>query len=152
MEGYTTRHSCETDCDEPGASTHIESSADIAIARAWLTSQLYGSTSLPSLVGTLSTITDPLSLTGVSVCKKITFSEINDKPRVWYPSSPNGDLMIVHQGHGVGYTELNFDDIAQLLINDGFTVCGIVMVGGSETVGGNTSDHAGTTINQHVRQ
>jgi len=119
---------------------HIHSSGDISTIRQMLIDDIYngGSSggSLPSEIGTLATKTDPLSLTGTSACKDITMTTYttykNTKPTVWYPTSPNGDLMIVHQGHSGGMTSYNFDATVQLYINNNFTVMGFFMPGGAD--------------------
>jgi len=145
MEGYEVRYDCETDCAEPAASTHIESADDIAIARAWLISMVFGG-GLPTGTGTLSSVTSPITLTGVATCQKITFAFSSAEPRLWTPNSTNGDLVLIHGGHEMAYDDLDMDVVIQQLIDAGFTVCGFVMPGGSATVGGNTGSHNGLSL------
>lgn len=122
---------------------------DLSIARAWLTTLVFGG-GLPTDTGTLSSVTSPITVNGTSDCKKIAFSSTSSEPRVWYPTSPNGDLVLIHQGHGIGYGSLNCNSIIQLLITEGFTVCGFVMIGGTATVGGDTATHSSSPIRQHL--
>jgi hypothetical protein len=121
---------------------HIRTSDDLTAWRSSLLTDVFAG-SLPSEDGTLSSVTSPVAgLTGLDTCEKITMSASTSRPRVWTPTSPNGDLVILHQGHTGGYNSYGYGTALQSYLTAGFTVCGLVMPGGADEVTSSTSgDH-----------
>lgn len=134
------------DCNSVDRYIHIFTASDLTTLRGWLVDDIFGG-SLPSEVGTLSSVTSPVAgLTGLSTTEKITFSGFDARPRVWTPSSANGDLMILHQGHSGNYNDYSFDVALQTYLTEGFVVCGLVMPGGvDEVTSGTSTSHNSTT-------
>lgn len=98
---------------------------------------------LPDEVGSLTTVTSPVAgLTDLDRCEKITMNAYTAEPRVWYPDTPNGDLIVMHQGHSWTYNQGNYNLVLQQLLTAGYTVCGLVLPGGADVVtSGSTTAH-----------
>jgi hypothetical protein len=119
----------------------VRTSADVTFYRSAIVSAIF-SGSLPSEVGTLSTFSNPAgALTGLSTCQKITMTGYTARPVLWSPTSENGKAMILHQGHSGSFTSYRINEALQSYLTAGFTVCGIVMPGGSDTTSGTSTNH-----------
>lgn len=121
----------------------VSSQADITPYRNLARTQIFGSTSLPTEIATIESVTSPVSgLTGLSKTERMVMTGYTSRPRVWTPSTSNGDAIILHQGHTGTYTSYRMDEALQQYLTAGFTVCGMVMPGGAnETTSGSSWQH-----------
>jgi hypothetical protein len=126
---------------EPELSTHFAHAHQLTFQRSRLNTEVFGG-SLPSELGTLSSVTSPVAgLTSLDTCEKIAMVAYTAEPRVWTPTSPNGDLFLLYQGHDWSYNQGNYEDVLQQLLTAGYTVVGFVMPGGDTVTSGTTIDH-----------
>jgi hypothetical protein len=129
---------------------YVRSTNDVDGARDGLIFDVFLA-SLPSEVGTLENVASPLpGLTGVATCQKIVFSTWGSRPRVFTPTISNNEVVIVHQGHGGGYSDLDMDDVIQTFITAGFVVVGMVMPGGDEVTSGDVASHGALTLSDFL--
>lgn len=117
-------------------------SGDADAARTSLTTALFGG-SLPSEIGTLSSVASPVAgLTDLDTTQKITMSAYASRPRLWTPTSPAGSVMILHQGHSLDYNGYQYGQALQTYLTAGVAVCGLVMPGGvDEVTSGTSTEH-----------
>lgn len=140
----------------PASHLSVTSSGTLASVRSTMITELFGGGGIPAEIGTLSSVASPITLTGVSTCEKITMVAYSARPRLWTPTSPNGAVVIMHQGHGSGgiggYDQLNMNLVIQQLITAGYAVCGMVMPGasGNETNSGSPADHASLALSAFI--
>jgi hypothetical protein len=127
--------------NRPKDRCRVQTPADVTFYRASVLTTLFGG-ALPSEVGTLSTFSNPAgTLTGVATCQKITMTSYTSRPVIWTPTAANGDAVILHNGHSGSYTNFRYTEALQTYLDAGFAVCGMVMPGGTDTVGGNSTTH-----------
>lgn len=131
----------------PSRFLHVHNLTDLTTVRNKLLVDLFGSAAVPSEEGTLSSVSSPVAgLSDLDTCEKITMSSFASRPRVWTPTSPNNDLVILHQGHSGTYNDLDYNQVLQQLLTAGYTVCGMVMPNGDDEItsgsGGLSGDHS----------
>lgn len=126
---------------EPQASTHIRTIGAIEGARNGLIAEIFGA-GLPGERGVLKPADSPVSgLDDLYRVEEIAMARYPSRPVLWHPESPNGRLIVLHQGHSWGYNDGNYGAVVQRLLTAGFTVCGMVMPGGSAQTSGSSAAH-----------
>ena len=139
---------------EPADSIHISSSAEATSLRATAIAEVWpGGFPVQQPDAVAIGVPSPLSSVPnlASVDKlAVTVGTSTTYPHVYRPTSNNGKLVIVHQGHGGNHDQYGMGDLVRALVDQDCTVIACVMPGGSETSSGSSSSHSGLSLAQHL--
>ena len=132
--------------DPPIYDYYITGAGDIAAARALLIDEVWTGDGLPATgADAVATgVTNPISATGFTNLVGVDQLTINmatgfsSAPYVFNPTSSNGKLALVHQGHSTNINEAGVGDTIRALSNAGYTVVAFVMIGEASVVTHNT--------------
>lgn len=120
----------------------ITNSSDLQAARDNLNSTIFGSTNLPSEIGSLATTNSPITVTNYASVSYLTMTNYLSRPRIWVSNGPfSKQVVILHQGHTGTYGDYNYPSALQTYLNYGLSVCGLVMPGGDDITSGTSASH-----------
>lgn len=132
------------------------SETGLAATRSNVISRIYPSGVPTSGIDSITLdVTDPLTtsptnLDTVDQATLVITGTNNNTPYIWHPTSPNGDLVIMHNGHTGIWNVAGINDCIVALVEAGYTVVGIMMPDGITGAGSLHNDMFTSVTDYHV--